>query len=180
MGAGNLKRLFLLLALVGWLFPYHSRADEKPLLPIKDVIIENNGDVSGFSRDDISQADIDRLYNEWLARKNKPALNKPVKVTRFAPGYCTDYVARKVQVTWYGNANQWIANAKAQGYTVNKDPVAGSILVTRESRLGHVSYIEKVEGDKVYISEWNYAGRYKLTYRTLDINNPIIQGVIHP
>lgn len=99
--------------------------------------------------------------------------------TKFASGYCTDYVARKLPVTWGGNANRWITNAKAQGYLVDRNPIAGSILVTRESRIGHVAYIEKVEGTTITISEWNYAGRYRLTIRTLDISNPIISGIIH-
>lgn len=99
--------------------------------------------------------------------------------TKFAPGYCTDYVAKKLPITWNGNANRWIVNAKAQGYNVDKSPVQGAILVTRESRWGHVSYIESVEGTRVTISEWNYAGRYVLTTRTLDITNPVITGVIH-
>jgi surface antigen len=101
---------------------------------------------------------------------------------QFAPGYCTDYVARKVPgITWGGNANRWIANSKAAGATVNRIPKAGAILVTNENRrYGHVAYIEKVEGDTVYISEWNYEGLYKTTYRTLNINDKKIQGVIHP
>ncbi len=101
---------------------------------------------------------------------------------KFASGYCTDYVARNVAgVTWGGNANQWIANAKAQGVKVDRNPVAGSILVTSENRrYGHVAKIESVSGDKVTISEWNYAGLYKKTVRTLDIDSSIIKGVIHP
>lgn len=101
---------------------------------------------------------------------------------KFAPGYCTDYVARKVPgIKWGGNANRWIANSKAYGATVNRTPVAGAILVTNEnSRYGHVAYIEKVVGTTVHFSEWNYAGLYKTTHRTMDISDRRIQGVIHP
>lgn len=97
----------------------------------------------------------------------------------FAKGQCTDYVARKVPVTWRGNANRWIANAKAQGYKVDKIPSPGNILVSSESWYGHVMYIESVNGSKVTISEWNYAGLYKTTIRTLDISDPKVKGVIH-
>lgn len=101
------------------------------------------------------------------------------KGNKFTAGYCTDYVSKKLNITWRGNANKWIANAKAQGYNVDKFPVPGDILVTKESRWGHVAYIESVEGDRVTFSEWNYSGRYQLTYRTLSITSPVIVGVIH-
>lgn len=101
---------------------------------------------------------------------------------KFAAGYCTDYVARKVAgITWGGNANRWIANSKAHGATVNRNPVAGAILVTSENnRYGHVAYIESVSGSDVTISEWNYAGLYKKTVRTLNMSDKRILGVIHP
>lgn len=101
---------------------------------------------------------------------------------KFASGYCTDYVARKVPgITWGGNAGAWPANARAVGKTVNRTPAAGAILVTNESRrYGHVAYIEKVVGTTVYISEWNYAGLYVTTHRSMDISDSRIKAVIHP
>lgn len=111
-------------------------------------------------------------------KKNTQIVDKS-KGNKFAAGYCTDYVSKKLKITWRGNANRWIANAKAQGYNVDKFPTPGDILVTNESRWGHVAYIESVEGDRVTFSEWNYAGRYQLTYRTLSITSPVIAGVIH-
>lgn len=101
---------------------------------------------------------------------------------RFAPGYCTDYVARNVAgITWGGNANQWMKNAAAQGVKVDRNPVVGAVLVTNENRrYGHVAKIDSVSGDKVTISEWNYAGLFKKTVRTLDIDDSVIKGVIHP
>ncbi len=117
--------------------------------------------------------------------KVKPSIPKLASISgnhKFAAGYCTDYVARNVAgVTWGGNANRWIPNAKAQGVKVDRNPVAGAILVTNENRrYGHVAKIESVSGTEVTISEWNYAGLYKKTIRTLDISDPRIQGVIHP
>lgn len=117
--------------------------------------------------------------------KVRPAIPRATTIAgnhRFAPGYCTDYVARKVAgITWGGNANRWMTNSKAHGATVNRNPVAGAILVTSENnRYGHVAYIESVSGSKVTISEWNYEGLYKTTVRTLDISDKRILGVIHP
>lgn len=113
-----------------------------------------------------------------------PSVPKAIKITgghRFVAGQCTDYVSKKVFVPWGGNANRWIANSKAYGAVVNKNAVAGAILVTNEnSRYGHVAYIESVSGSKVTFSEWNYAGPFIKTTRTLDISDRRIVGVIHP
>lgn len=99
---------------------------------------------------------------------------------KFARGQCTDYVAQQVNVYWRGNANMWATNAKKAGATVDKNPKVGAIIQTNESRWGHVGYIEAVNGNKVTFSEWNYAGPYKKTTRTLDINSPIVKAIIHP
>ncbi len=119
------------------------------------------------------------------SKKFSPSIPKASSIAgnhKFAPGYCTDYVARKVPgITWGGNANRWIANSKAHGATVDRNPVAGAILVTSENRrYGHVAYIESVKGSEVTISEWNYEGLYIKSVRTLDISDKRIQGVIHP
>jgi len=120
-----------------------------------------------------------------VPKKFTPSVPRAANISgnhKFAAGYCTDYVARNVAgVTWGGNANQWIGNAKAKGVKVDKNPVAGAILVTSENRrYGHVAKIESVSGDKVTFSEWNYAGLYKKTIRTMDIDDARIKGVIHP
>jgi surface antigen len=118
-------------------------------------------------------------------KSSTPSITKFASISgnhKFAAGYCTDYVARKVPgITWGGNANRWIANSKAVGATVDRNPVAGAILVTNENRrYGHVAYIEKVVGSTVYFSEWNYAGLYKTTHRSMEISDKRIQGIIHP
>ena len=120
-----------------------------------------------------------------VAKKFSPSIPKSASIKgnhKFAAGYCTDYVARKVAgVTWGGNANRWIPNAKAKGVKVDKNPTPGAILVTSENRrYGHVAYIESVSGSEVTFSEWNYAGLYVKTTRTMDISDKRIQGVIHP
>ncbi len=99
---------------------------------------------------------------------------------KFARGQCTDYVARQTKVYWRGNANMWATNAKKAGATVNRTPSVGAIIQTNESRWGHVGYIEKVSGDQVTFSEWNYAGPYVKTVRTLSVNDPKVKAIIHP
>ncbi len=120
-----------------------------------------------------------------VPKKFTPSVPRAASVAgnhTFAGGYCTDYVARNVAgVTWGGDAKNWMKNAAAQGKKVDRNPTAGAILVTNESkRYGHVAKIESVNGDQVTISEWNYAGLYKKTVRTLDIDDSRIKGVIHP
>ncbi len=99
---------------------------------------------------------------------------------KFASGQCTDYAARMTGwVDWRGNASAWAGNARANGHTVNRTPAVGSIIQTNESKWGHVGYIEAVNGTKVTFSEWNYAGPYKKTTRTLDINSSTVKAIIH-
>ena len=74
----------------------------------------------------------------------------------------------------------WMRNAAAQGYRVDRNPVAGAIIQTKESRWGHVGYIESVNGKMITFSEWNYKGPYIKTVRTLSIDDPLVSGIIHP
>lgn len=64
-----------------------------------------------------------------------------------------------------GAARNWPSAAKKLGYTVNKNPQAGSVIVTAESSYGsasgHVALVKKVEGNYVYVVESNYLGRTK-------------------
>ncbi|MDQ1344045.1 MAG: hypothetical protein QG650_765, partial [Patescibacteria group bacterium] len=46
----------------------------------------------------------------------------------FAWGNCTYYVANNKNVTWRGNANQWLRNAAAAGVPTGKTPAAGAIV----------------------------------------------------
>jgi LysM repeat protein len=46
----------------------------------------------------------------------------------FVWGNCTYYVALNKNVTWRGNANQWIRNASAAGVPTGSKPVAGAIV----------------------------------------------------
>lgn len=97
----------------------------------------------------------------------------------FPWGYCTWYVATKVHVPWGGNAKNWLANAKAMGYTVNRVPAAGSIVVTTDSRWGHVAYVESVSDDSIYVSEMNYAKFGSVNNRSIPLSSKTIRGYIH-
>lgn len=99
----------------------------------------------------------------------------------FPKGYCTYYVARKVKITFGGNAKNWLANAKAAGYETGSAPHPGSVVVTSENkRYGHVAYVKQVTEDSIVIEEMNFAGWNKISTRTLSLNNPVIRGYIYP
>lgn len=102
----------------------------------------------------------------------------------FPWGQCTWYVAQRRLIPWAGHAKDWIANARSYGYKVGNSPAMGSIVSLKETgwqarRWGHVAYVEKVEGNKIIISEMNYKGKGVYSKRTLPINDRRIIGYIY-
>ncbi len=101
----------------------------------------------------------------------------------FVPGNCTWYVARNKTVTWRGNANQWIRNARAQGVPTGNTPVPGAIIQFSghgyNQYYGHVGIVNEVRGNTLIISDMNYSGLYKVTVREIPINHPAIDGYIY-
>lgn len=92
----------------------------------------------------------------------------PYVNSRFPVGWCTYYVATWRNVTWTGDAGWWYDNAKAQGYAVGQTPKVGAIMVTWESYLGHVSYVEAVNADGSWtVSEMNYVAFDVIDWRTI-------------
>lgn len=90
-------------------------------------------------------------------------------------GNCTYYVAERRSeagepVTWRGDARYWARNAESQGYIVTDEPSVGAIYVatdenSRGTLSGHVAYVERIEGERVLISEMNYIGLNRVSYR---------------
>lgn len=100
----------------------------------------------------------------------------------YAPGYCTWYVASKINVpSNWGNANTWDNAARASGWNVTNTPVAGAIFQTDVGWAGHVGIVEEVSEDgtqirfsdmngiagfgRVGLSGWVSASRYIYIYR---------------
>lgn len=88
----------------------------------------------------------------------------------FPFGWCTWYVASRRYVPWRGNAETWPYQASRYGYRTGYAPAVGAILATRESRWGHVAYVEAVHGGTITISEMNYVGWGRVNYRTVPTN----------
>jgi LysM repeat protein len=125
------------------------------------------------------------IAGQPLARPSSATAYSPIALGgggsghRFPYGYCTWYVAQKRYVPWGGNASSWLANAKASGKATGSTPRPGAIVVTRESRWGHVALVEKVSGSSFTVSEMNYVGFGKRSTRTLSTGSGVVRGFIY-
>lgn len=82
----------------------------------------------------------------------------------FPVGQCTWWVSTKRPVGQWNDATDWLRQARRDGYTISKVPIAGAI----GWEYGHVVYVEAVEGSRVQISEANYD--YRGSIRTIWVN----------
>lgn len=117
----------------------------------------------------------------------KPAKSYAVRYTGngkgFAWGNCTYYVANNKNVTWRGNANQWLRNAAAAGVPTGKTPASGAIVSLSgrgyNSYYGHVGIVAGVEGDDIIVKDMNYRRLNEVTIRRIPKNDPSIRGYIY-
>jgi LysM repeat protein len=87
---------------------------------------------------------------------------------KFAYGYCTWYVASRRYVPWTGDAWAWYGNARAMGFPTGSTPQPGAIMVTWESGVGHVAFVEQVNADGSFVvSEMNYKAWNVISTRNL-------------
>ncbi len=98
---------------------------------------------------------------------------------KFPYGWCTWYVATRRHVPWGGNAGTWIYHAKSYGAQTGRSPRVGAIMVTGESRWGHVAIVEKVKDGNITVSEMNYKGWGVKSQRTLSSSSSVIKGFIY-
>lgn len=80
-------------------------------------------------------------------------------------GYCTrqcvSYAAWAVEASgrhaprYYGNAKNWVSAAYRDGVTVTRDPQPGDVAISTAGTWGHAMYVEAVDGDKIYVSQYN-------------------------
>lgn len=104
------------------------------------------------------------------ARKARQTAPKRVKIatassSMFQYGSCVWFVAQKRAVGNWGNANQWLANARAAGFATGNTPQVGAIAWTGRGALGHVAYVIAVNGNQVTVQDSNYAGLGVITTR---------------
>lgn len=112
---------------------------------------------------------------------------------KFAKGTCTEYAASRRKDLFPsrsgkdrrfgGNAISRLSNAKKAGVPTGKQPKVWAIAVFwvwgwAWSSYGHVAIVEKVIDDTtIVVSDMNYAGRNRITKRT--ISDPIALGYIY-
>lgn len=101
----------------------------------------------------------------------------------FVPGNCTAYVAQNKSVTWRGNANAWIRNARAQWIPTGSKPIPGAIVQFSgrgySRAYGHVGIVADVQGDYIIVKDMNYRGLYEVTIRKVKKDDPAIDGYIY-
>ena len=100
-------------------------------------------------------------------------------------GFCTYWAALRRQQSdhpipgnW-GNANTWDDNARAEGYLVDHLPAAGSIMQTDAGALGHVAFVESVQGDSWTVSEMNFKGWDEVDSRTISLAQAARYNFVH-
>lgn len=120
-----------------------------------------------------------RPYESFGNISGKKLAGTPGAGHSFPYGYCTWYVAKKRYVPWSGNAGTWLYQARSLGYATGKTPRPGAIMVSSESWWGHVAIVESVSGSQFTVSEMNYKGWAKKSFRTLSIGERVIKGFIY-
>lgn len=88
--------------------------------------------------------------------------NARYNASSYPVGECTWGV--KSQLSWvgpyWGNANQWVASARAEGFSVGTTPQVGAVAVWVGGVYGHVALVTAVESStNIQVSESNYMGR---------------------
>lgn len=102
---------------------------------------------------------------------------------RFAWGNCTYFVAKYKNVTWRGNAKDWLPNAKKQGLSTGSNPAIGSIIVFHgrgyNPYYGHVGIVVDLDGSDVIVKDMNYRRINEVTTRRVNRNDGAISGYIY-
>ena len=86
-------------------------------------------------------------------------------------------------VTWSGNAEEWVANAAAQGVAATPTPSVGSLAVWAagsgyDARDGHVAVVTAVTPTSYTVSEMNYLGEGVVDARTIPWPDPRVLGFL--
>lgn len=88
-------------------------------------------------------------------------------------GYCTrqcvSYAAwaigasgRPIPMYW-GNAKDWVRNAPAAW--VHRTPQVGDVAISTAGTWGHAMYVEAVDGNRIYVSQYNAQLRGEFSYQ---------------
>lgn len=93
-------------------------------------------------------------------------------------GYCTrqcvSYAAWAVSYSgreapyFYGNAKDWVQAARNAGVPVYTYPEPGDVAISTAGAWGHAMYVEAVNGNEIYVSQYNQqlTGQFSTQWRT--------------
>ncbi len=111
------------------------------------------------------------------------------KLVRRAPSHsfvwwnCTRYVAQYKNVYWWGNANQWLTNARAAWASTWSSPKLWAIVQLTwtwyNPRYWHVWIVMEIKSDHIIVSDMNYRRLNEITYRKISINDRSIDWYIY-
>jgi surface antigen len=137
---------------------------------IKDELIKPNPItfVERLSKPKIKKQSI---LTKIVVKPVRKAVVKPQPVRKgsrapvgwFEPGQCTHFVWSKRFVPQWNDASDWLWQARRDGWTVSRTPVAGAIAW----KPGHVALVNSVSGGSISLSEANYD--YNGSVRTITI-----------
>jgi surface antigen len=67
---------------------------------------------------------------------------------------------------YYGSAKNWVNEAPASW--IHREPQPGDVGISTGGTWGHAFYVESVEGNRMYVSQYNQqlTGRYSTQWRT--------------
>lgn len=115
----------------------------------------------------------DGVY-ELVARKPK---------RKFYWGNCTYFVAKFKDVIWWGNAKQWLSNAKKAWVPTWNKPWVWAIIVFNgrwyNPWYGHVGIVIDVEKDYVIVKDMNYRKINEVTVRRVPKSDRAIRWYIY-
>jgi len=121
--------------------------------------------------------------SEYVNTDGAYQLVKRTPTRTFYWGNCTWFVAQYKNVTWWGNAKDWLPNAKKQWVSTGNIPTLGSIIVFHGKGYhpvyGHVGIVVDDLGSELIIKDMNYRRLNEVTTRKIPKNDPAIIGYIY-
>lgn len=96
-------------------------------------------------------------------------------------GQCTQWVQhmRPDLRRRMGNGGQYLAYARSYGIPTGNTAREGAVVVTNETFVGHVAYVEAVGNGTITITEANYVGLGIVSRRTISSSSSVIRGYVY-
>jgi len=121
--------------------------------------------------------------SQYVTSAGRYKLTRKPSYHTFYWGNCTWYVAKYKSVNWWGNANQWLRNARAKWHPTWNTPTLGSIVVFNwrwyNPRYGHVAIVMDIKANHLIVSDMNYRRLGEITTRKIPKNDRAIRWYIY-